>query len=279
MMIVRNRNQMRALSRSWRQAGETVGFVPTMGYLHAGHLSLVRAAAERCDRVVVSIFVNPTQFGPNEDLDTYPRDFARDEALCREAGVAAVFYPEVAEMYAPDHSTWVVEENLTQTLCGAARPGHFRGVTTVVTKLFHVVEPDVAVFGRKDAQQALVIQRMVRDLDFPVEIVIAPLVREPDGLAMSSRNKYLSADERRRALSISRGLDRAVALFKQGERDAGTLCDTVSSEVSAAGGQIDYVEMMARADLRPSERADRPVVLAVAARFGNTRLIDNVFLG
>jgi pantoate--beta-alanine ligase len=270
---------MRALSRAWRQAGDTVGFVPTMGYLHDGHLSLVDVAAERCDRVVVSIFVNPTQFGPNEDLAKYPRDFARDEALCRGAGVAAVFYPEVAEMYFPDHSTWVIEENLTQTLCGASRPGHFRGVTTVVAKLFHVVEPDVAVFGRKDAQQALVIQRMVRDLDFPIEIVMAPLIREPDGLAMSSRNKYLSADERRRALSISRGLARAVALYDQGERDAGTLCGTVSSEVSAAGGKIDYVGMMDRADLRPAEHADRPVVLAVAARFGKTRLIDNVFLG
>ncbi|MBT7162886.1 MAG: pantoate--beta-alanine ligase [Victivallales bacterium] len=279
MIIVRTTQAMRELSRSWHRAGETLGFVPTMGYLHDGHLSLVKAAAEATDRVVVSIFVNPTQFGPDEDLDNYPRDFERDEALCREAGVAAVFYPESATMYAADHSTWVVEERLTETLCGAARPGHFRGVTTVVAKLFHIVEPDVAVFGRKDAQQALVIQRMVRDLDFAVRVVVAPLVREQDGLAMSSRNKYLSPDERRRALSISRGLEQAKHRYEQGERDAKAICDAVAGGIAEAGGRIDYVAMMARADLRPVERADGPVVLAVATYVGRTRLIDNVFLG
>jgi pantoate--beta-alanine ligase len=279
MMILRTTAEMRRQSRDWHRAGETVGFVPTMGYLHEGHLSLVREAFQRCTRVVVSIFVNPTQFGPNEDLAAYPRDFARDEALCRDAGVDAVFYPAVGEMYASDHSTWVVEEDLTQTLCGASRPGHFRGVTTVVAKLFHAVEPDVAVFGRKDAQQALVIQRMVRDLDFAVEVVVAPLIREPDGLAMSSRNKYLDADQRQRALSISRGLALAVRRYERGERDAATLCAAVADGVSAAGGEIDYVELVSRADLRSVGQADGPVLLAVAARFGATRLIDNVFLG
>ncbi len=279
MMILRTTPEMRGQSRTWHRAGESVGFVPTMGFLHEGHLSLVRIAKERCDRVVLSIFVNPTQFGPNEDLAAYPRDFARDEALCRTAGVDAVFYPEVATMYAPDHSTWVVEEALTGVLCGASRPGHFRGVTTVVSKLFHIVEPDVAVFGRKDAQQALVIERMVRDLDFAVEIVVAPLVREADGLAMSSRNKYLSADERQRALSISRGLRQAVALYERGERVGAALCGAVAGEIAAAAGRIDYVELVARADLRPVAQVEGPVLLAVAARFGATRLIDNVFLG
>jgi pantoate--beta-alanine ligase len=279
MKIVRSRAEMRELSRCWHRSGETVGFVPTMGYLHEGHLSLVREAARRCDHVVLSIFVNPTQFGPNEDLDKYPRDFERDEALCRAEGVEAVFYPEVAEMYADDHSTWVVEEALGRPLCGASRPGHFRGVTTVVAKLFHVVEPDVAVFGRKDAQQALIIERMVRDLDFAVEIVVAPIVREPDGLAMSSRNKYLSAEDRQRALSISRGLRRAVALYESGERLANVLCGAVAGEIAAAGGDMEYVEMRGRADLKLRAMADGPVVIAVAARFGNTRLIDNAFLG
>ena len=279
MKIVRDIEAMRGLSRQWRLAGGTVGFVPTMGYLHDGHISLVRVAAAECEHVVVSIFVNPTQFGPNEDLASYPRDFARDEALCREAGVAAVFYPEAATMYAPDHSTWVEETSLSKTLCGAARPGHFRGVTTVVAKLFHIVEPDVAVFGRKDAQQALVIERMARDLDFATRIVVAPLVREADGLAMSSRNKYLSPDERRRALSISRGLAQAGRLHGAGETRAAALTAAVAGEIAAAGGRIDYVEMVSRATLMPVERADGPVLLAVAAFFGRTRLIDNVFLG
>ena len=279
MMILRTTAEMRRQSRAWHRADETVGFVPTMGYLHEGHMSLVREAAKRCARVVVSIFVNPTQFGPNEDLAAYPRDFARDEALCRAAGVDAVFYPVAGEMYAADHSTWVVEESLTRTLCGASRPGHFRGVTTVVAKLFHAVEPEVAVFGRKDAQQALVIERMVRDLDFAVEVVVAPLIREPDGLAMSSRNKYLDADQRQRALAISRGLALAVRKYERGERDAGALCATVADGIRAAGGEIDYVELVSRADLCPAPRAEGPVLLAVAARFGATRLIDNVFLG
>lgn len=278
MMILRTTAEMRRQSRAWHRAAETVGFVPTMGYLHAGHLSLVREARARCERVVLSIFVNPTQFGPHEDLAAYPRDFARDEALCRDAGVDAVFYPEAATMYAPDHSTWVVEESLTRPLCGASRPGHFRGVTTVVAKLFHAVEPDVAVFGRKDAQQALVIQRMVRDLDFAVEIVVAPVIREADGLAMSSRNKYLDPDQRQRARSIPRGLERAAILYRDGERTAAALCGAVAREIAAAGGEVDYVELVSRADLEPAERAEGPVLLAVAARFGGTRLIDNVFL-
>jgi len=278
MEILRTIEEVRKLAARWRQAGERVALVPTMGYLHAGHLSLVKEAKQRAERTVVSIYVNPTQFGPNEDLDKYPRDFARDEASCREHGVDAVLYPDNAVMYAPDHSTWVVEESLSQTMCGLSRPTHFRGVTTVVLKLFNIVGCDVAVFGRKDAQQALIIQRMVRDLNIPVEIVVAPLIREEDGLALSSRNKYLNADERQRALSISAGLRSAASQFDAGERSAEALAATVRTAIEAAGGRVDYVVVMARTTLRPLPLVNAPAVLAAAAFFGKTRLIDNIFL-
>lgn len=279
MTICRTPAEMRALVRQWRQEGAAIGFVPTMGFLHEGHLSLVDLAAARAARVVVSIYVNPTQFGPGEDLARYPRDFPRDEAMCRQRGVHAVFYPDSASMYAPDHSTWVTEEALTGTLCGRSRPGHFRGVTTVVTKLLNIVQPDVAVFGRKDAQQALVIQRMVRDLDLPVEVIVAPIVRDPDGLAMSSRNTYLSADERSRALSLSRSLRAVEALYEAGEREAERLREQVAAPIQAAGGRIDYVECVSRQTLQPVGRLEGPALLAVAAFFGRTRLIDNAYLG
>jgi len=279
MIICRSIEEMRQQVRAWRQAGLRVGFVPTMGFLHAGHMSLVDAAARAADRVVLSIYVNPTQFGPSEDLDKYPRDFAWDEALCRQRGVHALFYPDNRTMYAPDHSTWVTEEKLTGTLCGRSRPGHFRGVATVVTKLFNIVQPDVAVFGRKDAQQALVIERLVRDLNQPVEVIVAPIVREPDGLAMSSRNAYLSADERARAVCISQALRAAEAQTAAGERDAAALCGRVAAAIQAGGGRIDYVECVSRATVQPISRLDEPALLAVAAYFGKTRLIDNAYLG
>ena len=278
MIILRSIAETRKALDEWRRQGRSIALVPTMGYLHEGHLSLVDEAKKHADRVVVSIYVNPTQFGPNEDLDKYPRDFAHDEACCQARGVDAVFYPDNAVMYCPDHSCWVTEESLSQTMCGAARPGHFRGVTTVVLKLFNITQCNVAVFGRKDAQQALIIQRMVRDLNVPVSIIVAPLVRAPDGLAMSSRNKYLSSDERQRALSISAGLKQAAALFAGGERQAAALCELVSAGITKAGGNIDYVVVMDRDTLRPLTTIDRPAVLAVAAFFGKTRLIDNVFL-
>lgn len=278
MIILRSIADTRKALDEWRRQGRSIALVPTMGYLHEGHLSLVDEAKKHADRVVVSIYVNPTQFGPNEDLDKYPRDFAHDEACCQARGVDAVFYPDNAVMYCPDHSCWVTEESLSQTMCGAARPGHFRGVTTVVLKLFNITQCNVAVFGRKDAQQALIIQRMVRDLNVPVSIIVAPLVREPDGLAMSSRNKYLSGDERQRALSIAAGLKQAAALFADGERQAAALCELVSVGITKAGGNIDYVVVMDRDTLRPLTTIDRPAVLAVAAFFGKTRLIDNVFL-
>ncbi len=279
MIICRSIEEMRGQVREWRQAGLRIGFVPTMGFLHAGHMSLVDVAAGAADRVVLSIYVNPTQFGPGEDLDKYPRDFARDEALCRQHGVHALFYPDNRTMYAPGHSTWVIEEGLTGTLCGRSRPGHFRGVTTVVTKLFNIVQPDVAVFGRKDAQQALVIQRLVRDLNQPVTVLVAPIVREPDGLAMSSRNAYLTADERSRAVCISRALRAAEQEAAGGERDAAALGARVAAALRAGGGRIDYVECVSRANLQPVSRLDGPALLAVAVFFGKTRLIDNAYLG
>ncbi|MFA6930422.1 MAG: pantoate--beta-alanine ligase [Lentisphaeria bacterium] len=278
MKILRSITEVRAVSATWRSRNLRIALVPTMGYLHAGHLSLVQLAKKHADRVLVSIFVNPTQFGPNEDLHRYPRDFAKDEKLCKEAGVDGIFYPEPAVMYAPDHSTWVLEDSLSQTLCGASRPGHFRGVTTVVLKLFNICNCQLAIFGRKDAQQALIIQRMVRDLNLPVELIFAPLVREADGLAMSSRNKFLSTTERQQALSIYRGLQNAEKKYLAGCRDAQSLADEVRQSIASASGKVDYVEVMAQATLRPVSVIDQSALLAVAAFFGKTRLIDNLFL-
>mgnify|MGYP001580215962 CR=1 FL=1 len=280
MIVLKTIADMQRWSRDARRSGIRIGFVPTMGFLHEGHLSLMRRARELTDRVVVSIFVNPTQFGPSEDLERYPRDFERDESLCRELGVDVVFYPSAAEMYAEDSTTWVVEEKLSRPLCGTARPGHFRGVTTVVAKLFNAVLPDVAVFGRKDAQQALVIERMTRDLNFPVDIVTCPVVRENDGLAMSSRNRYLDKDQRRRALSIHCGLDAAAQAFANGEQNAESLVELVKNSIVEAGGTIDYVEVRSCDTLAPfvESRINAPALLAVAAFFGETRLIDNTTL-
>lgn len=278
MKILRSIEAIESQRSEWQSRNLRIALVPTMGYLHAGHLSLVKIAKAQSDRVVVSIFVNPTQFGPNEDLDRYPRDFDRDERLCAEAGVDAVFYPPATDMYAPNHSTWVQEDSLSQTLCGASRPGHFRGVTTVVLKLFNLSGCRTAVFGRKDAQQALIIRRMVRDLNVPVQVVFAPLIREPDGLALSSRNKFLSPAEHQSALSISRGIFQAEERYRAGVREAEPLLAVVRESISAAGGKIDYVSLMEQETLRPLAVADRPALLAVAAFFGQTRLIDNVFL-
>ncbi|MBR6471911.1 MAG: pantoate--beta-alanine ligase [Victivallales bacterium] len=270
---------IREVVTDWKQAGQRIAVVPTMGYLHEGHLSLMRIARQNADRVVTTIFVNPTQFGPTEDLEKYPRDLAHDRQLCQEVGVDAIFHPAPAEMYAPDFSTWVTEESLSQTLCGAFRPIHFRGVCTVCLKLFNITLADVAVFGRKDAQQALVIERMVRDLNIPIRIIQAPLVREADGLALSSRNKYLSAEERVRALALSRGLRAAQARYDAGERAAAALREAVLQELQPAADSIDYVDVMARATLRPVALIDQPALLAIAAYIGKTRLIDNLFLG
>ncbi len=250
-----------------------------MGFLHEGHLSLIREAGRRTDRVVVSIFVNPTQFGPNEDFAAYPRDFERDRKLTEAEGADIIFNPAAVEMYPPGHCTHVDVDSLTETLCGASRPGHFRGVTTVVTKLFTAVKPHVAVFGQKDAQQAAVIRRMTVDLNLDVEIVVAPIVREADGLAMSSRNVYLSPSERADATILRKSLLAADDLFQKGERDASVLVRSVKSMIeSRPSARIDYVALSDPDTLQPMDEARSGALLAVAVFIGKTRLIDNLIL-
>ncbi|MDN5326307.1 MAG: pantoate--beta-alanine ligase [Moorella sp. (in: firmicutes)] len=262
-----------------RHRGLTIGLVPTMGYLHEGHLSLARAARQQNDVVIMSIFVNPTQFGPNEDFARYPRDLERDRELAAGAGVDAVFAPAVAEMYPAGYATYVQVEGLTEVLCGASRPGHFRGVTTVVSKLFNIVQPDRAYFGQKDYQQALVIKKMVRDLNFPVEIITIPTVREADGLALSSRNKYLTPEQRRSALSLHRALNLGSELIKAGEREAAAVRRAMEKEITAwPETRIDYIAISDAGTLKPLERIAGRVLLALAVWVGNTRLIDNEVL-
>jgi pantoate--beta-alanine ligase len=278
---LRTKAELRSALEPERRAGRTIGLVPTMGYLHEGHLSLIRAARAECDLVVMSLFVNPTQFGPNDDLDRYPRDEERDLRLAAEAGVDLVFAPPVEEVYASDASTAVeVTGPLTGVLdgdSGRRGPEHFRGVTTVVAKLFNLVGPDVAYFGQKDAQQSVVIRRMVRDLDFPVRIEVMPTVREADGLAMSSRNAYLEPADRERATALAR----ALAAAERGAH-AGSLADGLEAaraELAAAGVEPEYLEARDAETLEPVERlGDRPVLVAVAARVGAARLIDNVLI-
>jgi pantoate--beta-alanine ligase len=267
---------MQDWSRGQRAAGRRIAVVPTMGYLHEGHLSLVDLARREADVVVVTLFVNPTQFGPGEDLDRYPRNFDRDRELCERRKVDALFAPASAEMYDAAASTWVEETALCRGLCGRVRPGHFRGVTTVVAKLFNATLPDVAVFGEKDYQQVMVIRRMVRDLHFPVRILAAPLVREADGLAMSSRNVNLSPEERVAALSLSRGLFAARAAVLAGERNPGVVAVGVAAGVTGAGGRVDYVEVVDAESLESVCEVRGRVLVAAAVFFGKTRLIDNV---
>jgi pantoate--beta-alanine ligase len=262
-----------ARRRSWR-----IGFVPTMGALHEGHLSLVREARRRADMVVASIFVNPLQFGPAEDFSVYPRDFERDESLLRNERVAVIYYPDAAEMYPTDFATRVSVERLSDLLCGPGRPGHFTGVTTVVAKLFNAVKPHVAVFGAKDAQQALIVRRMTADLDFDIEIVVAPTVREPDGLAMSSRNARLSPRHRAQAAVLYRALSRATELVREGERDADVIKAAITGVIGQTDGQIDYVEIVDSRRLLALNQVDRGALVALAVRFGNVRLIDNILI-
>jgi len=276
MEIISTPAAMQRRSDEIRRAGKTLALVPTMGFLHEGHLSLMREGRRRADFVATSIFVNPTQFGPNEDFGRYPRSFDRDCDLMRTVPVDIVFAPEASAMYEPGAETWVEATEITTGLCGAHRPGHFRGVTTVVAKLFNVAKPHLALFGEKDFQQLRAIQRMVRDLNFDLEIVPMPIVRESDGLAMSSRNAYLSADERRRALALSRALAAAHEAFGAGERDPRALVRTACGVLRAGGGiELEYVEAVDSETLARIETVERPVVLAIAVRIGKTRLIDN----
>lgn len=269
-----------AALRAWRRGLRgTLGLVPTMGYLHEGHLALVRRARAENDHVAVSIFVNPTQFGPGEDYATYPRDPERDLALLRQEGVAAVFLPSVEEMYPAGFSTAVEVGGVTERLEGAARPGHFRGVATVVAKLLNQFQPDRAYFGQKDAQQVVVVRRMVRDLDIPVTIVVVPTVRDADGLALSSRNVYLAPEERRAALALSRGLFAAAAAHAAGERDAERLRALVRAHLAAEPlVRPEYVSLADAETLAELAVVDRPALLSLAARVGRVRLIDNVVL-
>lgn len=270
--------EMSAWSEAARARGERIAFVPTMGFLHAGHVALLAEGRRRADRLVLSIFVNPTQFGANEDLARYPRDLPGDLAHAASAGVDVAFVPAAGAMYPPGYQTFVQVRELEQGLCGASRPGHFVGVATVVLKLFNIVRPHLAVFGEKDFQQLAVIRRMARDLDVPVEIVGHPTLRDPDGLALSSRNTYLSAEERLRALSLSRGLATAAEAFAAGERDADALVAVARQIIQPAVTRLDYLELRDASDLKPVTRAERDAVLAVAAFVGRTRLIDNVVL-
>lgn len=267
--------------RAWRRGlAGTLGLVPTMGYLHEGHLSLVRASRRDCDHTAVTIFVNPTQFGPNEDLARYPRDEERDRALLEAEGVDAVLMPDVAEMYPEGYATYVTVERLTDRLEGASRPSHFRGVTTIVAKLLNIAGADRAYFGRKDAQQLAVVRRMVADLNIPTEIVGMPIVREADGLAMSSRNVYLSPEQRQAALVLSRSLRLAEQLYGRGERDATTVRSLMEQMIVAEPlASLDYISIADAETLDELERIDRPALVSLAARFGGTRLIDNTTLG
>jgi pantoate--beta-alanine ligase len=270
---------MRTASRAARREGKRLGFVPTMGALHEGHLSLVRAARAQCDVVAVSIFVNPLQFGPKEDLAKYPRPFERDSELLKKEGVDFLFAPAPEEMYPAGAVTYVIVESLSDKLCGRSRPGHFRGVTTVVAKLFHIVEPDSAFFGQKDAAQAAIIRRMVRDLNMPVEIAVRPIVREPDGLAMSSRNAYLKPDERKSALILHRALTEVKNQFDQGQRRGAALIESGKQVLAQEPAvRLDYLEIVDPDTLDPTEVITRPALVAVAAFAGTTRLIDNVLL-
>jgi pantoate--beta-alanine ligase len=271
---------MRAECAALRYGGRRLGLVPTMGALHEGHLSLLRAARAQCDVVAASIFVNPTQFGPHEDLAKYPRPFARDSELLRAEGVDLLFAPSVDEMYPAGAVTCLNVESLSEKLCGRSRPGHFRGVATVVSKLFHVVQPEVAFFGQKDAAQVAVIRAMVRDLLLPVEIVACPIVRETDGLALSSRNVYLTAEQRRQALTIYRSLSRVQELYEGGERDTASLIGAGVEEFSRDDEvRLDFLEIVNAESLEPLETAQPGALVALAGFVGSTRLIDNIVLG
>lgn len=275
-MLVKEIKELRSLIKSWKREGLSIGFVPTMGALHEGHESLIKRAVEENDKVIVSVFVNPTQFGPNEDFDSYPRDIDKDLATCKNAGASLVFNPEPSEMYFTDKSTTVSVSGLTSVLCGSKRPGHFDGVCLVVSKLLNIVTPDKAYFGQKDAQQVAVIKRMVRDLNIDVEIVACPIIREEDGLAKSSRNTYLSEEERKAALVLSRSLERAKEALENGERNAAKVKEIINEEINKEPlSRIDYVEIVDSDSLENVETIEKSVLIPIAVFIGKTRLIDN----
>ncbi|MCI7619451.1 MAG: pantoate--beta-alanine ligase [Firmicutes bacterium] len=274
MQVTKTVKETRDIVKEWKREGLTVGLVPTMGFLHEGHASLIKRAREENDRVAVSVFVNPTQFGPNEDLEAYPRDFERDSALCEGIGADLIFHPEPEDMY-DNPCAYVSIEKLSDNLCGKTRPVHFRGVCTVVSKLFNIVTPDRAYFGQKDAQQLAIIKKMVKDLNFDIEIIGCPIVREEDGLAKSSRNTYLNAEERKAALCLSRSVAKGQEIIKNGmkaEKLLGEMTEVINAEPLA---KIDYVSVVDALTMEPVEKIDRPVLVAMAVYIGKTRLIDN----
>jgi len=276
MRILRTIKQMSAFSRNARLRGKSIGFVPTMGALHEGHLSLIRQAVRDNDLAVVSIFVNPAQFGPKEDLKIYPRNLARDARSCRIEGVDAIFYPEARQIYPKNYKTYVTVEGLGNHLCGSSRPGHFRGVATVVAKLFNIVQPSVAYFGQKDAQQSAIIKRMAEDLNMPLEVKILPTVREAGGLALSSRNSYLSAKERIEAVILSRSLSFAEYLVKNGLKDADRVVSAMKQLIrKKSRAKIDYISIVDRETLMPLKKISGSCLIVLAAWIGKTRLIDN----
>jgi len=279
MKIIREIPAMKDWVRAVKKKGETICLVPTMGYLHKGHLDLMRMGKPMADHLVISIFVNPTQFGPSEDLDKYPRDLPRDTELAASVGVECIFHPSAEAMYPKGYCTYVEVENISEGLCGASRPGHFRGVATVVTKLFNIIEPDIAIFGEKDYQQLAVLRKMAEDLNMNVQVLAHPTVREDDGLAMSSRNKYLSTEQRQYALVLSQALLKARRLVEQGERSAEAIkAEAVRMIEQTPESTVDYVEIVDPALLKPVERIEGRAVMALAVRVGATRLIDNITL-
>lgn len=279
MKVVTTVKEVKKIIRKWKKKGKSIGLVPTMGYLHEGHGSLITAAGKKNDKVVVSIFVNPIQFGPNEDLASYPRDLARDTKFCESLGADLIFHPDPKEMYHENFSTYVDMSVLTEELCGLSRPGHFRGVCTVVSKLFHIVEPDRAYFGQKDAQQLAVICHMTEDLNMNVKIVGCPIVREEDGLAKSSRNTYLSPEERKAALILSQTIFMGEKMVKDGETDAGKLVEAMKAKIETEPlARIDYVKAVDGLTMQPIEKLKKPALVAMAVYIGKTRLIDNFII-
>ena len=279
MKTIENISRMATFVKMMKKEGKSIGFVPTMGYLHEGHLSLVKAAKKHTDVVVMSIFVNPKQFGPNEDFEKYPRDLRRDEEMAGAAGTDVIFYPSIKDMYPGSFATYVIVEKLSDKLCGQSRAGHFSGVTTVVTKLFNIIRPDVAYFGQKDMQQALIIKKMVEDLNMGLEVKIMPIVREKDGLAMSSRNMYLNDIERKDAVILYQSLKQAESIIKTGERDAKRIIKVIEDMIRfKATAKIDYVEVVDTKDLKDMKTIYGEVMIALAVSFRNTRLIDNIII-
>lgn len=276
MKISGSISEVRQIVKEWRKEGLTVGFVPTMGYLHEGHKSLIDKAVKENDRVVVSVFVNPIQFGPTEDLASYPRDLERDAKLCEEAGANLIFHPEKEEMYFDDFSSFVEVQGVSKGLCGKSRPIHFRGVCTVVTKLFNIVKPDRAYFGQKDAQQLAVVKRMVRDLNMDIEIIGCPIIREEDGLAKSSRNTYLSPEERKAAVILSKSLKLGKEAIEAGERDSKKIIDIITNNINTEKlAKIDYVEIVDPLSIENIDKIENSALVAMAVYIGKTRLIDN----